>query len=93
MLVRSSLNLAFAVAQTIDTVQKPHQTGDEAHLRGAKYLIKALDLDMPEWWAPTSDNFFSRVKMEQILGAIAEVTGKPAPEQLYTSRRKIWQLS
>jgi ParB family chromosome partitioning protein len=80
--------LAFVVAQTIDAVQKPHQASDEAHLRGAKPLSKALALDMANWWAPTSENYFSRIKRDQILGAITEATGKPAPERLNNLKKK-----
>ena len=80
--------LAFAVAQTIDAVQKPHQTSDETHLRGAKALTKVLALDMANWWTPSDENYFSRIRRDQILGAIAEATGKPVPERLNSLKKK-----
>jgi ParB family transcriptional regulator, chromosome partitioning protein len=62
--------LAFVVAQTINAVQLPHQQSDEGHLAGANTLSKALGLEMANWWAPTAENYFSRIKKEQIIAAI-----------------------
>ena len=80
--------LAFSVAQTINAVQLPHQPADERHLRGANALSKALGLDMANWWSPTAENYFSRIKRDQILTAIVEATAKPAPERLKSLKKK-----
>jgi ParB family chromosome partitioning protein len=68
--------------EPIDAVRKAHQSGTEPHLMGADALSKALDFDMMLWWGPTAENYFKRIKRDQILAAISEATGKPAPERL-----------
>jgi ParB family chromosome partitioning protein len=80
--------LAFLVAQTINVVQLPHQQSDEVHLQGANALSKALGLDMANWWAPTAENYFGRIKRDQILAAITEATARPAPERLRALKKK-----
>ena len=80
--------LAFVVAQTINAVQLADQPTDEVHLRGANALSKALGLDMANWWSPTVENYFSRIKRDQILEAIVEATGKPVPERLTALKKK-----
>jgi ParB family transcriptional regulator, chromosome partitioning protein len=42
--------LAFAVAQTINAVQRSHQRSDEGHLVAAKAISKALGFDIANWW-------------------------------------------
>jgi ParB family transcriptional regulator, chromosome partitioning protein len=79
--------LAFVVAQTINAVQSPHQQSDEGHLRGANALSKALGLEMANWWAPTAENYFSRIKKEQIIAAITDASGKAAPERLKSLKK------
>jgi len=74
--------LAFCVAQNVDTVRKAHEVGNEPHLIGADALSKALDFDMAVWWGPTAENYFKRIKRAQILAAITEGTGEPAPDRL-----------
>jgi ParB family chromosome partitioning protein len=80
--------LAFVVAQTINAVQLPHQKPDEGHLGAANAISKALALDMANWWAPTAENYFQRIKKDQILAAIKDVSGQqPVPDRL-TSLKK-----
>ena len=79
--------LAFVVAQTINAVQLPHQQSDEDHLRGANAISKALGFDMANWWAPTAENYFQRIKKDQILAAIKDASGLPVPDRL-TSLKK-----
>ena len=69
-------------------MQLLHQPADESHLRGANSLSKALGLDMANWWSPNAENYFSRVKRDQILTAIVEATAKPAPERLKSLKKK-----
>jgi ParB family transcriptional regulator, chromosome partitioning protein len=78
--------LAFVVAQTINAVQS-HQRTDEGHLGAANALNKALALDMANWWAPTAENYFQRIKKDQILAVIKDVSGLPVPDRL-TSMKK-----
>ena len=79
--------LASVVAQTINATQLPHQPIDEGHLRGANALSKALGLKMANWWAPTAENYFQRIKKDQILAAIKDASGLPVPDRL-TSLKK-----
>jgi ParB family chromosome partitioning protein len=79
--------LAFVVAQTINAVQLPHQRTNEGHLGAANALSKALCLDMANWWAPTAENYFQRIKKDQILAAIKDASGQPVPDRM-TSLRK-----
>ena len=79
--------LAFVVAQTINAVQLPHQRTDEGHLGTAKALSKALGLDMADWWAPTAENYFSRIKKDQIIAAITDASGDTAPERFKSLKK------
>ena len=79
--------LAFVVAQTINAVQLPHQQSDEGRLAGANTLSKALGLEMANWWAPPAENYFSRIKKEQIVAAITDASGKAAPERLKSLKK------
>jgi len=74
--------LAFAVAQTINAVQLPHHKADEGHLGAANALSKALGLDMANWWTPTAENYFQRIKKDQILAAIKDASGQPLPDRM-----------
>jgi ParB family chromosome partitioning protein len=74
--------LAFVVAQTINAVQLPHHKADEGHLGAANALSKALCLDMTNWWAPTAENYFQRIKKGQILAAIKDASGQPLPDRM-----------
>jgi hypothetical protein len=46
---------------------------------------------MANWWQPTAANYFVRIKKDQILQAIQEVTGAPAKE--CPSRKRVDSLS
>jgi len=58
------------------------------HLRGANALSKALELDIANWSSPSAENYFSRIKRDQILAAIGEATGNPAPERFNNLKKK-----
>src|SRR6516164_932722 len=79
--------LAFVVAQTINAVQVPQQRTDEGHLGAANALSKALGFDMANWWAPTAENYFQRIKKDQILAAIKDVSGLPVPDRLASLKK------
>jgi len=84
--------LAFVVAQTINAVQLPHQQSDEGHLRASIALSNALGFDMANWWAPTAENYFSRIKKDQIIAAITDASGDTALNDSSPSRNPIWLL-
>jgi ParB family chromosome partitioning protein len=42
---------------------------------------------MADWWAPTAENYFQRIKKDQILAAIKDASGQPVPDRL-TSLKK-----
>jgi ParB family chromosome partitioning protein len=66
--------LAHCASLTINTVKQP---GQSAHrLAAADKLATAVGLDMAAHWSPTPQSFFGRITKPQILGAIAEATGK-----------------
>jgi hypothetical protein len=79
--------LAFVVAQTINTVQLPHQKTGEGHLRASIALSNALGLDMANWWSPTAENYFQRIKKDQILAAIKDASGLPVPDRLMSLKK------
>ena len=74
--------LAYSVALTINGVQSGHVRADSPRLRAADALSQALALDMSNWWQPTAENCFNRIKKGQILAAIAEAEKKPADPRL-----------
>src|SRR6516164_9558042 len=84
--------LAFVVAQTINAVQLWHQQSDEGHLRASIALSNALGFDMANWWAPTAENYFSRIKKDQIIAAITDASGDTALNDSSPSRNPIWLL-
>jgi hypothetical protein len=63
---------------------------DTGRLAAADALARALTFDMANWWQPTAANYFARIKKDQILQAIQEVTGAPVKERLRSqiARRK-----
>jgi len=42
---------------------------------------------MANWWAPTAENYFQRIKKDQILAAIKDVSGLPVPDRLASLKK------
>ena len=63
--------LALCTAYTINAVQMPHYA-DPERISAAQRLATSLDLDMAKWWQATGETYFSRVRREQIVEALAE---------------------
>jgi ParB family chromosome partitioning protein len=80
--------LAVAVAHTVNAVQSPHDDASTGRLAAADALARALTFDMADWWQPTAANYFTRIKKDQILQAIQEVTGAPAKERLRSLKKQ-----
>ena len=78
----------MAVAHTVNAVQSPHDEACTGRLAAADALARALTLDMANWWQPTAENYFARIKKEQILQAIQEATGAPVKERLRSLKKK-----
>jgi ParB family transcriptional regulator, chromosome partitioning protein len=73
---------------TPSTLQSPHDDASTGRLAAADALARALTFDMADWWQPTAANYFTRIKKDQILQAIQEVTGAPAKERLRTLKKQ-----
>jgi ParB family transcriptional regulator, chromosome partitioning protein len=80
--------LAVAVAHTVNAVQSPHDDASTGRLAAADALARALTFEMADWWQPTAANYFTRIKKDQILQAIQEVTGAPAKERLRSLKKQ-----
>jgi ParB family chromosome partitioning protein len=74
--------LAFCVGQTVHAVRLAHDSGSAPRFVAADQLVKALNLDMADWWTPTGENYLGRVKKDQILEAISQGTGETNLEEL-----------
>jgi ParB family chromosome partitioning protein len=79
--------LAFAVAQTINAVQAAHDHPDCPRLRAAHALSQAVALDMANWWSAAAENYFQRIKKDQIIAAIEDASGDTAPERLKSLKK------
>ncbi len=66
--------LAHCASLTVNAVKQPGQFSRRQ--AAANKLAAAVGLDMAAHWSPTPQSFFGRITKPQILGAIAEATGK-----------------
>jgi ParB family chromosome partitioning protein len=65
--------IVFATAESTQAMQSKPDSRD-----AAAHLAKALNLDMRQWWEPTSDNYLSLVPKSKILDAVVEAKGSSA---------------
>lgn len=70
--------LAFCAGCTVDAVQMKHDGNPDSRIRHANALASALSLDMTQWFAPTAENFFSRVGRTSVVKAICEAKNVPS---------------
>jgi ParB family chromosome partitioning protein len=70
--------LAYCAARSVNAVRAKNDRADCERLVHGNALASALNVNMPEWFTPTADNYFGRVGRTDILSAITEATGKPA---------------
>lgn len=61
--------LAYLIATSIDVTQRG---GSEARPLSHE-LHQALDLNLTHWWTPTAENYFGRVRRDQVLEALKEI--------------------
>jgi ParB family chromosome partitioning protein len=71
--------LAFIAATGVDAVQRKGDLPGAPRLVHARVLGRALQLDMGNWFAPSTGNYFCRLNRAQILAAIDEANGSHAP--------------
>jgi ParB family chromosome partitioning protein len=71
--------LAILAGASVDAMQRKADRADCGRLKNADELANAVALDMTGWFAPTAENYFSRVSRAQILAAIDEAKGGHAP--------------
>ncbi|PTQ82749.1 ParB family chromosome partitioning protein [Nitrosospira multiformis] len=60
--------LAFCTAISVNTVSERESTPPQE----VTALMTALNLDMADWWKPTSGNYLSHVSKDRILSVVAE---------------------
>ena len=71
--------LAFVAATSVDAMQRKLDRPGSSRLAHANALSRSLELDMAQWFKPTSGNYFSRITRPQILADIDEAVGAHAP--------------
>jgi ParB family chromosome partitioning protein len=60
--------LAFCTAISVNTVSER----ESAPPQDVTALMTALNLDMADWWKPTSGNYLSHISKDRILSVVAE---------------------
>ena len=68
--------LALCVALSLNDVR------DSERASPMDGLVRALSLDMAQWWEPTAAGYFSRVTKDTILAAIEEGAGADAAKRI-----------
>jgi ParB family chromosome partitioning protein len=69
--------LAFLAAISLNAVQTKADAYSGSRLVHANAIASALHMDMTHWFAPNTENFFTRISKTHIAAALAEA-GKPA---------------
>lgn len=77
--------LAHCASLTINAVKQSGQSS--GRLGAADKLAAAVDLDMADHWSPTPQSFFGRITKPQILGTIAEATGKNPGQRIVDMKK------
>ena len=65
--------IVFATAESTQAMQSKADSRD-----AAAHLAKALNLDMRQWWEPSTENYLSMVPKSKILEAVIEAKGSSA---------------
>lgn len=65
--------VAFAVAQTLEATLNIAEGGRVNGFHD--HLGRLLDIQVANWWRPTAENFFGRVKKDVMLDALEEIGG------------------
>jgi ParB family transcriptional regulator, chromosome partitioning protein len=64
--------LAYCTACTVNAVRGPHEPEQSARMIHTDQLARALNLDMAQWWQPTTASYLGRVPKIRVLEAVTE---------------------
>ena len=65
--------VAYAIAQTLEPTLNIAEGGRTNGFHD--HLGRILDIQVAQWWRPTAENFFGRVKKDVMLDALLEIGG------------------
>lgn len=65
--------VAFSIAQTLEPTLNVAEGGRTNGFHD--HLGRILDIQVAQWWRPTAENFFGRVKKDVMLDALDEIGG------------------
>jgi len=77
--------IGYAVARTLEPTLNIPEGGRANGFHD--HLGRLLDIRVEQWWRPTADNYFGRVKKDVILDALEEIGG-PALRARYKDAKK-----
>jgi ParB family chromosome partitioning protein len=71
--------LAFAAGYAVDATRHKSDRADADRLVHADCLARAVTLDMAQWYKPTAEGYFNRIRRAQIMASIDEAKGGHGP--------------
>jgi ParB family chromosome partitioning protein len=77
--------VAFAIARTLEVTLNVAEGGRRNGFHD--HLGRILDIQVAQWWRPTAENFFGRVKKDIMLDALEEIGG-PVMRGRYKDAKK-----
>jgi ParB family transcriptional regulator, chromosome partitioning protein len=79
--------LAFAAAQSVDTVILKHDSNRHAVAHGNQ-LAQALKIDLTDWYQPTGESCFRHLNRNSIELAVREAAGEQAASAIASAKKK-----
>lgn len=70
--------LAFCVATSVNTVS----SREDAPAAEVSSLMKALDMNMADWWEATGDSYLSHVSKDRIIGIVSDAVSPQIAQTL-----------
>ena len=74
--------LAYCVAVSVNAVRRKSDSYMQERFDQADMLAEATNLDMADWWEPTSERYLNRVSKALIMIAASEAVSPQAAENL-----------
>jgi ParB family transcriptional regulator, chromosome partitioning protein len=74
--------LAHCASLSVNAVRVPHGQVEGEATRNADTLVKALNLDMSQYWSATAGSYFGRVSKERIVEAVREGASEDAARRI-----------